>query len=188
MRSLYLLITNSIRELLLPKALLVQALAIVVTAIIVLSGFDWWYFVTMHTSVLYPYFRPALPIGFFLPILLPILLYGIYSLKKKIILKTVAHTLTVSAFLSWALAAFYKALTGRIQPPHIVTSVDMSRQFNFGFFEHGIFWGWPSSHTTVAFATMVALYIVLKEKHRTLGILALMYAWYIGIAVPFQIH
>jgi membrane-associated phospholipid phosphatase len=64
----------------------------------------------------------------------------------------------------------------------------MSRQFNFGFFEHGIFWGWPSSHTTVAFATMVALYIVLKEKHRTLGILALMYAWYIGIAVPFQIH
>jgi len=65
--------------------------------------------------------------------------------------------------------------------------VDISRSFQFGFLRHGIFWGWPSSHTTIAFSIAVTLF-VLYPKNLAVRILALLFAFYIGIGVSMSIH
>jgi membrane-associated phospholipid phosphatase len=50
-----------------------------------------------------------------------------------------------------------------------------------------MFWGWPSSHTTIAFA-MAATVFTLFPKQRWLGWLAMAYAFYIGLGVSMTIH
>ena len=50
-----------------------------------------------------------------------------------------------------------------------------------------MFWGWPSSHITIAFAMAVTVF-TLFPKHRWLGWLAIAYALYIGFGVSVTIH
>ena len=70
-----------------------------------------------------------------------------------------------------------------------MTSVEMdsSHGFQFGFLRGGVFWGWPSSHTTIAFAMMLCL-VALYPKNRWLMVGALLYAFYVGFAVSVTIH
>jgi membrane-associated phospholipid phosphatase len=152
-----------------------------------MSGFDWWYFVTVHNNFLYTYLRPALFLGMLVPAFLPLGIIIIGAIRKKETLVRSGFVILEASILGWLLSALYKTFTGRIQPPHSLV-VDTSHQFNFGFMEHGVFWGWPSSHTTVAFATMVALYCVLPKKYMWVGVVGLLYALYVGIAISFQIH
>lgn len=178
---------SHLHQLFLTKYLWVHGVAIIGTYVIVMSGFDWWYFIFTRDSAVYQYLRPALGLGMIVPVILPFLFLFIYSVTKNKLLEKIGIVLLESAVLGWLLSATYKAFTGRIQPPHS-TLVDTSHSFNFGFMEHGIFWGWPSSHTTVAFATMTALYFMLPKKYTWLGVIGLIYALYVGIAVSFQIH
>jgi membrane-associated phospholipid phosphatase len=83
-------------------------------------------------------------------------------------------------------AAAYKAMTGRAHPSHGV-GADISHVFRFGFLRGGVFWGWPSSHTTVAFAMAITIFTLLP-KQRWLGYLAITYAFYIGVGVSMTIH
>jgi membrane-associated phospholipid phosphatase len=64
---------------------------------------------------------------------------------------------------------------------------DISHEFQFGFMRGGVFWGWPSSHTTVAFATMLTL-ITLYPKNVGLKVVAIIYALYVGFGVSMGIH
>ena len=64
---------------------------------------------------------------------------------------------------------------------------DSSHGFQFGFLKGGVFWGWPSSHTTVTFAMSVCL-ITLYPKNKLLISLALVYAFYVGLGVSVSIH
>jgi membrane-associated phospholipid phosphatase len=85
------------------------------------------------------------------------------------------------------ISSTYKTFTGRIQPNLHDFVTNNSHAFNFGFYEHGIFWGWPSSHTTIAFA-MAFTSIMIFRKSRTVFIFSVMYAFYIGIGVSLFIH
>lgn len=153
-----------------------------------MSGFDWWYFITLELSAgFYRYLHFALPLGMFLPMVMPVLLLVVSVIFRRASFETIGLALLESAAIGWFLSAVYKAFTGRIQPPHD-TLVDTSHNFNFGFMEHGIFWGWPSSHTTVAFATMTTLYFILPKKYKWVGIIGLLYALYVGIATTVQAH
>lgn len=171
------------------KYLWVHALAIIGTYIIVMSGFDWWYFVTLDLDVskFYWYVYSGLLLGMFLPIVTPIFLLVTSAIYHRASFKTIGLALLESAVIGWLLSTVYKAFTGRIQPPYNAL-VDISHSFNFGFMKHGIFWGWPSSHTTVAFATTVTLYFLLPKRHKWLGVVGLLYAFYVGIAVSVQAH
>jgi membrane-associated phospholipid phosphatase len=51
----------------------------------------------------------------------------------------------------------------------------------------GVFWGWPSSHTTIAFAMAVTVF-TLYPKQRWLGWVAILYAGYVGLGVSMTIH
>ena len=102
----------------------------------------------------------------------------------------------MATHLGWAVAqaelivslisSSYKAVTGRLHHP-FNPGPDVSHDFRFGFLRGGVFWGWPSSHTTIAFAMAVTVFILLP-KHRWLGLGAIIYAFYIGIGVSMNIH
>lgn len=173
------------------RHLIAQLFAIGLTAAIVLSGFDWWYFVHINDASFSGYFFPAVLIGAFVPIIVPLyfLIAGKVSKNRASGTKrwTLGMALGASALAGSIISSFYKALTGRVQPDLAQASTDISRQFNFGFWERGVFWGWPSSHTTIAFAMAFTL-ISLFPKNRALVILAFLYALYIGIGVSMSIH
>ena len=91
-----------------------------------------------------------------------------------------------AALLGSLISSAYKAVTGRVHPAHGVGE-DISHFFRFGFLRGGVFWGWPSSHATIAFAMAVTVFM-LFPKQRWLGWVAILYACYVGIGVSLTIH
>jgi membrane-associated phospholipid phosphatase len=170
--------------------LLWHLLAIGLTWIIVTSDFDWTYFTATRIPALRDWLFPAVRLGMALPILVPLCLLAIAALRKAPRLENTAFALGQAAFLGLVISSLYKAFTGRIPPPHIFSPralVDTSHGFRLGFLRGGMFWGWPSSHTTVAFA-MAATIWQLYPENRLLRYAALLYAAYVGIGVSMTIH
>ncbi|MEI6660074.1 MAG: phosphatase PAP2 family protein [bacterium] len=176
------------------RNLLLQFGAFFLTYILVISGFDYWYF--RHTDVLGGdtiFFLPAL-IGFLVPMVVPAYLYISGKIHKDLKIKNTAYALLQSAGVGLGMSSFYKTLTGRV--PHAFrlisqSVIDNSHDFRFGFYRGGAFQGWPSSHTTVAFAmsfALVALYPGNNLRHKLIRYGAIIYAFYIGIGVSMNIH
>ena len=130
---------------------------------------------------------PALLIGGLFPIIFPIAMYltGKITGQKRITLT--AFAMTQAALLGSLISSLYKAFTGRIQPDFRNLTTDISHGFQFGFLRHGIFWGWPSSHTTIAFSMAFTL-IFLHRGNKGVLFGALLYAFYVGIGVSLSIH
>ncbi len=165
-------------------------LAVALTTLIVLSGLDWAYFLYVRGELLNAVFFPAIVIGMFLPIVLPLWLV-VSGRRRRDVSRTVyGWAIMQAAALGWVISSLYKSVTGRVQPDllNIAASTDQSLNWNFGFWEHGIFWGWPSSHTTVAFATAIAFVILLGRKRPVAKWTAVAYAFYVGIATSLGIH
>jgi membrane-associated phospholipid phosphatase len=165
-----------------------QIILVVLTYIIVVSDFDWRYFLAINHSPYRSYLFAAGGVGMLVPVLLPLVLLAWGNVKKNPRLSTVAWAITEAELLGLALSTFYKVFTGRIPPPRgVQTLIDTSHGFRFGFLEGGAFWGWPSSHTTVAFAMAFAV-IALYPKRKDIALLVLVYAFYIGVGVSAGIH
>lgn len=164
--------------------------AVALTFVLVASGFDWRYFQATRSPALRNILFPAVEIGSLLP-LFGILLFFLASwLAKKEKLVRAAYAVGQAALLGWLTSEFYKFFTGRPGPPGFRTqdfSTDISRVFHFGLDRGGIFFGWPSSHTAVAFAMAAALW-ALFPKNKTVKFLSAIYALYIGVGVSATIH
>jgi membrane-associated phospholipid phosphatase len=160
--------------------------AIVLTFILVRSGFDWFYFRSTRDPNLWHWMFPAAPIGGLVPLILPLTLIvsGIILRDTKIALA--GWGIGQAALLGSLISSAYKAVTGRVHPAHLLGD-DISAGFRFGWLRGGVFWGWPSSHTTIAFAMAMTVF-TLFPKHRWLGLSALAYAFYIGVGVSMTIH
>lgn len=181
-------IRENTRTLFRGRYLLMQVVAIGLSIFIVMSGLDWSYYVATRGIPGILIF-PGIMLGGILPVLgLPLLLATGKILKRESLVLA-AWVMGQAAFLGWALSSLYKAFTGRIPPPFRVDNIatDISHGFRFGFMEGGIFWGWPSSHTTVAFAMACALQALYPTK-KILGIIAILYAVMIGISTSVSIH
>lgn len=163
--------------------------AIVLTYVLVAAGIDWRYFEAVGNPTLQSFFFPAMSIGALLPLVLPALFYATGYLGQNRHTVIAALALVQAEILAFSISAFYKAFTGRIQPPlrNFGMLVDSSNGFHFGFMRDGIFWGWPSTHTTIAFAMAVTLY-TLYPTRKFLRYLFLVYAFYIGLGVSINIH
>ncbi len=172
--------------------------AIVITFIAVISGFDWQYYLfSQKHNLILSIMLPAVFLGFLIPIIVPIFL--LIKGRKNLRIKNSAYAVIQAEFLAWAISSLYKAFSGRIHPELVEKNVldigtvfltgvkDISREFNFGFWREGIFWGWPSSHTTVVFALVFAL-VTLFPESKKLRYSLLIYAFYIGIGVSLSIH
>jgi membrane-associated phospholipid phosphatase len=172
-----------------------HALAIVLTIAIVMSGGDWSYYLATRGDVFVRLAWPAIRIGTLLPVVgtLVLLIAGAIGRNRRLV--TTGWALGQAALLGYLISCAYKAFNGRLPPPRLwrmkipVTTVEMdsSHGFQFGFLRGGVFWGWPSSHTTIAFAMMLCL-IALYPKNRWLMVGALLYAVYVGLAVSVTIH
>jgi membrane-associated phospholipid phosphatase len=165
-------------------------LTFALTYLIVTSGLDWLYFLHARSFILSKWLSPAIFLGGILPILIPLTLILTGWLRRKFLIKNAGLALAQAAMIGLFISSFYKALTGRVHPPRFLSSgslMDISHQFRFGFLRGGVFWGWPSSHTTIAFAMAMTLF-TLYPKNKLLRILVLAYAIYIGLGVSISIH
>jgi hypothetical protein len=160
--------------------------AIVLTFILVTSGFDWRYFLSTRAPNLLACMFPAVVVGGLLPFILPLILIATSRLNESSRTRLVGWAVGQAELIAALLAASYKAFTGRAHPTFDV-GADLSRVFHFGFLRGGVFWGWPSSHTTIAFATAATIF-TLFPKQRWLGLVAVAYAFYIGFGVSMTIH
>jgi membrane-associated phospholipid phosphatase len=174
-----------------------HALAIVLTIIIVMSDTDWNYYLLTRGDDWTRFAFPAVIIGGVVPIQGILLLLLISLLFRQRRLVTTAWALGQAALLALLMSSTCKVFTGRRPPPHgghfrqmaatATPLVDSSHGFQFGFFRGGAFWGWPSSHTTIAFAMAVCL-ITIYPRNKLILWGALIYAAYIGVGVSMTIH
>lgn len=172
---------------------LLHVAAILLTGVIVLSGFDWFYFINTRSPLLQSFLFPAVAFAPMIALFLPIVMLIIAKIKKNLRIKNIAFALGQAAIMGWLISSFYKSLTGRLPPPlhNLVSadlSIDVSNNFQFGFMREGIFWGWPSSHTTVAFAVAVTAFVLLYSKNKIISFTALILALYVGFGISTNIH
>jgi len=168
------------------RNLLWHLLAICATLLIVSSGFDWMYF--KATRPLASYLFPAVILGWRVPIVFPIASYIAGSVRNDPRTICSAYSTAQAAVIGLLISSFYKAFTGRPGLRYSArTLIDTSHEFHFGFLKGGVFFGWPSSHTTVAFAMSVALW-TLYPNRKIVRCVTLLYALYIGIGVSMTIH
>lgn len=179
-------------------------LAILATYFIVISGFDWKYFLIFGDSRLATFLFSAVIVGSTVPVILiivAILAFG--KISKNLKIENTGYALGQAAILGLLVSYFYKFFTGRIAPPlnhlsntildktplsHISSALtDTSRIFQFGFYRGGIFWGWPSSHSIIAFGMAFTL-CMLYSKNKLVWFLSILYALYIGFGVSMTIH
>ena len=170
-----------------------HGLAILFTWIIVFTDLDWKWFMFFR-FIPRAYLFPAMIGGGLLPMILPFVMFAIGRLRKNAKFLNTTFALGQAALVGYLLSAFYKIFTGRIPPEFSFrdssaaqTLIDISHGFRLGLWRGGIFWGWPSSHTAVAFAMAVTL-MMLFPRNKTAKILSLIYALYIGFAVSISIH
>lgn len=166
--------------------LLWHILAIGTTLLIVSSDFDWLYL--EKTRPFAGYLFSAVIFGWYVPVVFPVVSYFVGSVRKDQRAIYSAYSTTQAAIIGLLISSFYKAFTGRPGPRHsTVTLIDTSREFHFGFLRGGVFHGWPSSHTMVAFAMAAAVWTLYPSSKMT-RCLALLYALYIGLGVSMTIH
>jgi membrane-associated phospholipid phosphatase len=163
-------------------------LAAAATYVIVRSGLDWaWYrFCVTHPFIFYSGFVSVLA-GMFVPIMVPLWLLVFGRVKKNLRLQVIALALGQAAIMGWLVSTFIKIFTGRIPPSLFGNTINNSSGFRFGLYRGGWFDGWPSSHTTVAFALAAAL-IALYPDSKTIKICAMVFALTIGLGVSTNIH
>ena len=169
-----------------------HVLAIGLTILIVISGADWSYYLATRGKVLVQLARPAIRVGTELPVAgtLMVLVIGGIARNRKFI--TTGWALAQAVLLGYLISSTYKAFTGRLPPPRpwnpqVLPEVDSSHGFQLGFWRGGVFWGWPSGHTTIAFSMMLCL-VALYPKNKVLAVIAIAYALYVGLAVSITIH
>lgn len=168
------------------RMILWHIVAIVLTVLLVTSGFDWLYFTWTRSPELRLLAFPAVRIGGNLPITVPVILLMIGAGSRDARFYRGAAALAQAAIIGCLISSAYKAFTGRVHPPREM-GPDLSHVFRFGFWRGGVFWGWPSSHTTIAFAMALTVFTMMP-KRRWLGWPAIIYALYVGVGVSVTIH
>jgi len=161
--------------------------AIVLTYVLVVSGFDWFYYKSTWIDATNEFIFSAILLGGLIPLIgLPILLL-VGKISKSLATEKVALVLGQAALIGYLISTTYKIFTGRAHPELFQLVGDITRDFQFGFLERGFLWGWPSSHTAVAFAMALAFLILYPKKKKT-AVAALAYALFIGIGVSVSVH
>ena len=161
-------------------------IAILLTFILVMSGFDWRYFLATRNPALRSWMFSAVGLGALLPLALPLFLLTVGFIIENARTILAGWAVGQAALLGSLVSSAYKAVTGRAHPSHSV-GTDLSHVFHFGFLRGGVFWGWPSSHTTITFAMAVTVF-TLCSKQRWLGLVAILYACYVGMGISMTIH
>lgn len=169
------------------KNLLWHGLLILLTAILVLTGFDWTYYEATRGIWIVSFGMVAGMLGFAVPVFVPLGMLASAWIGKDARLKMASVAMIQAGILGLGISSLYKVFTGRVGLPHVANAADASRTWLFGIYRGGAFQGWPSSHTSVAFAMSVALVMLYPEK-KWLKFVALGYALFIGLGASVGFH
>jgi membrane-associated phospholipid phosphatase len=173
-----------------PLYLIWMAIATLLTYVFVSIGFDWQYYQFARAHDFRSLFTTVGLIGFAVPVFAPLMLLLVGKYEKNFKMQNIGFALGQAAFLGLAISSFIKFFTGRPGPSLRVPLEklsDISTQFNFGLYRGGVYDGWPSSHTAVAFAMSFAL-IYLFPKNKTVHFFSIIYAFYVGIGTSLSFH
>ena len=115
------------------------------------------------------YGEAAMPIiraGMFIPFVTGGSLYAYGKLGKDDRAVAASFAVLQSSLVAFLYNSLLKAVTGRPNPDwqHHTDMKELSKTFRFGFMRGGIFWGWPSGHTSSAMAVVSALTSFYSEK------------------------
>ena len=158
------------------------------TYILIMSGFDWAYFIFAMHYVPRPLLFIADLSGTFTFVFLPIVLLTLVHRRKRMQFAALAHASAYAIILAFSVSTFIKCFTGRVSPPDDASVfIDNSHAFQFGFMREQIIGGWPSSHTTIAFALATALCIFyFRTWYARVAVFSA--AFFIGIGVTLGFH
>ena len=190
MRGFFHDILKNIKNIFWGRNLLWHFLAIALTYIFIVSGFDWFYFQATRNPAWQSFFWPAVLAGASIPLFGILIFFAVSAVRKNKKLVIISFALGQAALFGLLVSDFYKFFTGRPGPPDIfgnATISDTSHIFRFGILRGGIFFGWPSSHTAVAFAMAVTL-LILYRNNKFVRYASILYALYIGVGVSVTIH
>lgn len=170
-----------------PRNLRWHGLFILVTGIIVFSGLDWAYYEATRIPTLLALGFTAGMFGFVVPVFLPLGMLLSARVNKNARERVIAFSLMQAGILGLGISSLYKVFTGRVGLPYVAEAIDTSHVWQFGFYRGGAFQGWPSSHTSVAFAMSIALVMLYPEK-KWLRYVTLGYALFIGLGASVGFH
>lgn len=150
---------------------------------------DWnWYRLSIQNNKsVYNIGYPAVYTGWIVPFAFPLSMYIYGSAEKNNDLQIVGLAVGQAALDGWLISTTMKIFTGRVPPTKLKDADDFRGDFRFGFLQGGANNGWPSSHTTAAFAMATTL-AELYPDNITVKICAFTYASFIGIGVSTNIH
>lgn len=155
---------------------------------IVETGLDWkWYRLSLDHKWIGNTGFAAVAAGGLVPMTVPLGLYIYGRMHGNVNLQVTGLALGQAALLGLAISSGIKVFTGRVPPDDLANPNDYSHDFRFGFWRGGAFEGWPSSHTTIAFA-MAGAITELYPEATYIKVGALAYASLIGLGVSTNIH
>src|ERR1700709_1966079 len=98
---------------------------IALTFLLVLSGFDWFYFNATRSPLLWELMIPSAPLGALVPLLLPLILIISGFIISHDRMRLTGWAIGQAELIGSLLSSTYKALTGRVHPEQIA-GVDLS--------------------------------------------------------------
>ena len=103
--------------------------------------------------------RPILVTGQLLPFIVGGGLYAYGKLDRNDEFVGASFAVLQASLIEFLYNSTLKAITGRPGPDwrHNSDMESLSKTFRFGFLRGGIFWGWPSGHTSATMAVVSAL-------------------------------
>jgi membrane-associated phospholipid phosphatase len=110
--------------------------------------------------------RPVIRFALYFPFAVGGSLYAYGKLNKDERAVGASFAVLQSSLIALMYNSLLKAVTGRPHPDWRSGSdmESLSRTFRFGFMRGGIFWGWPSGHTSSTMAVVSALTNFYSEK------------------------
>ncbi|MFP5387619.1 MAG: phosphatase PAP2 family protein [Bacteriovoracia bacterium] len=132
------------------------------TPLIIMSGLDAEVNDTFDNRRRNDIFSVGVTAGYLAPALLGVPLYINGRTKEDPETLRASYAVLQSTIITVSYISLLKGFTGRPPPNNSAerSIQEQSEEFNFGLFERGIFWGWPSGHmgTTMALASTLTHY------------------------------
>lgn len=110
--------------------------------------------------------RPVIRFGMYFPFAVGGSLYAFGKLNNDDEALAASFAVLQSSLIAFTYNSLLKALTGRPNPRWREGGdmKELSKTFRFGFWRGGIFWGWPSGHTSSTVAVISALTNFYPDK------------------------
>ena len=110
--------------------------------------------------------RPVIRIAMYFPFVIGGSLYALGKLNHDNEAVGASFAVLQSSLMAFLYNSFLKAITGRPHPDWRDSNdmESLSKTFRFGFLRGGMFWGWPSGHTSSTMAVVSALTNFYPDK------------------------